>query len=304
MPLTFEDSLTLRQLSPDVFENIHPAWTWPNSPVVPGGVLMSLAAGAAYQTIPSGYALDNLHCQFLNGSNPDTKYTIKVQRTSNGKRFIIRVATVCQGERNIVSVTMAFISCSAWTGPAMRHTVQRQGTTMVDAITIDDLERGRTAKGGFMKFQRLPLLHASPQQAHTSMEPVVAHIIGPLKAERGTTPHILGLLNLSDYHVLMGPAVLNGLSGPLPAIGDTSGVPEQSSMKMFTSLNHTIHIHSHDFRADEMVYIEVTSPWTGDGRGLANSRIFSSDGRLLASCVQETFYVVKPDAKSKFGSKL
>lgn len=302
--LNFEESLALRQAAEDTFENVHPAWTWPSSGVVPGGLMMAMAAAAAHKTLPEGYALDNLHCQFLSGPKPNVPFRYNVQRLSEGRRFRARAVVVQQGETNMASVTMSFISASPWTGPAMRHTVSRVAKQAVDRITIDDLARGRGPAGGFMKFQRLPLIHSSPQQPQTSLKPVVAHIIGPMKAATGTMPHVLGLLNLSDYHVLGAAPALHGLDVGIPAIGDPSGTPTKPSFKMYTSLNHTVHIHSHDFRADEMTYIEVESSWAADGRALMHTRLFSNAGKLIASCVQEAYYVLKPDAKSHFGSKL
>lgn len=300
----FEDSNALREVEEDTYENVYPAWTWPSSGVVPGGLLMAMATNAAYKTLPEGYALDNLHCQFLAGPKFDVPFRCCVQRLSEGRRFRARAVNIQQDDRTMVSITVTFISSSPWTGPAMRHTVSRVAKQAVDRITTDDLARGRGPLGSFMKFQRLPLIHGTPQEPHTTVEPVVAHIIGPMKAPAGTLPHILGLLNLCDYHVLGAAPALHGIDVGLPAIGDASRTPTTMNFKMYTSLNHTVHIHSHDFRADEMIYIEVTSSWASDGRALMHSRLFSKAGKLLASCVQEAYYVLKPDAKSHFGSKL
>jgi acyl-CoA thioesterase 8 len=302
--LTFEESTELRQVAENVFENVHPGWTWPSTGVVPGGSIMSMATAAAYKTVPDGYSLDNLHCQFLTGSKPDVPYRYKVERLSDGGRFRARAVNVQQDGRFVTAITAVFINSSPWNGPAMRHTVNRAAKQAVENITIDDLAEGRGPNGGFMKFQRLSLVHSTPQTPTTSLKPVVAHIIGPMKAAAGTKPHVLGLLNLSDYHVLGTAPALHGLDVGLPAIGDSSGKRTQSQFKLYTSLNHTIHIHSYDFRADEMTYIEVTSDWAGDGRALMHSRLFSKTGKLIASCTQEAYYVLKPDAESHFGSKL
>lgn len=57
---------------------------------------------------------------------------------------------------------------------------------------------------------------------------------------------------------------------------------------MMVSLDHTIFFHSpKDFRADEWMYTEMQSPWAGDGRGLVFQKIWSREGKLVASCVQE-----------------
>ncbi len=57
---------------------------------------------------------------------------------------------------------------------------------------------------------------------------------------------------------------------------------------MMVSLDHTIYFHNpRDFRADEWLFTEMDSPWSGDGRGLVMQRIFTKEGKLVASCVQE-----------------
>lgn len=57
---------------------------------------------------------------------------------------------------------------------------------------------------------------------------------------------------------------------------------------MMVSLDHTIYFHNPKaFRADEWMFTECESPWAGDGRGLVMQRMYTKDGTLIASCVQE-----------------
>ncbi|SPQ19098.1 ae3be18e-8153-42fc-ab5c-bcd657f27521 [Thermothielavioides terrestris] len=57
---------------------------------------------------------------------------------------------------------------------------------------------------------------------------------------------------------------------------------------MMVSLDHTIYFHEpRKVRADEWMLSEMESPWAGDGRGVVMQKIFSKDGTLLATCVQE-----------------
>jgi acyl-CoA thioesterase II len=57
---------------------------------------------------------------------------------------------------------------------------------------------------------------------------------------------------------------------------------------MMVSLDHTIYFHEpKKVRADEWMLTEMESPWAGDGRGVVMQKIFSKDGTLLATCVQE-----------------
>jgi acyl-CoA thioesterase 8 len=57
---------------------------------------------------------------------------------------------------------------------------------------------------------------------------------------------------------------------------------------MMASLDHTIYFHNpHGFRADEWMLVEMDTPWAGNERGLVVQRIWSRDGMLIATCVQE-----------------
>jgi acyl-CoA thioesterase 8 len=61
---------------------------------------------------------------------------------------------------------------------------------------------------------------------------------------------------------------------------------------MMVSLDHTIYFHNPKaFRADEWMFTECESPWAGDGRGLVMQKMYSKDGTLVASCVQEVSFI-------------
>ena len=57
---------------------------------------------------------------------------------------------------------------------------------------------------------------------------------------------------------------------------------------MMVSLDHTIYFHNpRHFRADEWIFTEMETTWAGDGRGLVFQRMYTRNGTLIASCVQE-----------------
>ncbi|KXT09056.1 hypothetical protein AC579_4713 [Pseudocercospora musae] len=73
---------------------------------------------------------------------------------------------------------------------------------------------------------------------------------------------------------------------------------------MMVSLDHSIYFHNaREFRADDWLCAEAETPWAGDGRGFVLQRIFSKDGKLIASCVQEGVVRLKQEQNAK-GSKL
>ena len=57
---------------------------------------------------------------------------------------------------------------------------------------------------------------------------------------------------------------------------------------MMVSLDHAIYFHRPgDVKADDWIFTEMESPWSGEGRGMVTQKMWNQDGRLLASCVQE-----------------
>ncbi|GMS84923.1 hypothetical protein PENTCL1PPCAC_7098 [Pristionchus entomophagus] len=59
------------------------------------------------------------------------------------------------------------------------------------------------------------------------------------------------------------------------------------SPSMVFSLDHVMHFHHHEIRADEWLLYEVESTSSGAGRGFARGRIWGTDGKLLVSLTQE-----------------
>ena len=69
---------------------------------------------------------------------------------------------------------------------------------------------------------------------------------------------------------------------------DFKGGNDGKQIGMMVSLDHLIFFHNpRSFRADEWMLTEMESPWAGDGRGLVFQKIWTKDGVLIATCVQE-----------------
>ncbi|TKA74590.1 hypothetical protein B0A49_03657 [Cryomyces minteri] len=84
------------------------------------------------------------------------------------------------------------------------------------------------------------------------------------------------------------------------AKASTAAAAPRPEVGMMVSLDHTIYFHNpREFRADEWLFTEMESPWAGDGRGLVFQRIFTREGKLVASCVQEGVVRLKQPADSK-----
>lgn len=110
----------------------------------------------------------------------------------------------------------------------------------------------------------------------------------------GITPEVIKKLKAMDEETLkrmegMDDDVIKQLRAvEFDADGNMVGLEQKPEIGMMVSLDHSIYFHSpRDFRADEWLYTECESPWAGDGRGLVFQRMYTKEGRLVASCVQE-----------------
>ncbi|KAF2172150.1 hypothetical protein M409DRAFT_49889 [Zasmidium cellare ATCC 36951] len=305
--INIEKGLDLERVSEvhtDKFRAIQTPFTWDAGGVIPGGLLMALCTTAAYETVSSDFSIASLQTHFLLGPRNNVRIDLQVQRLSDGGRFATRLVSLLQNNRIMVHVTCSFVRTSAMGGPSMAHSASRATNYRLDAITLDDLDYGRTELGPYMKYQRFPLVYAGreqPEPVNPRPEDLVhpcAAIVSPAIRSDDRRLHLLGIILLSDYHVLDCPPTIHGLTFGPAAVNDTTRTRTPQQFNMLTSLNHSILFHVHEgFRADEMCYVEATSPWSGNRRGEILSRIFSKDGRLIATCKQEGYYVLKGDKK-------
>lgn len=98
------------------------------------------------------------------------------------------------------------------------------------------------------------------------------------------------------------------LEGALNRATTGKNEADHKELGMMVSLDHSIYFHNpRAFRADEWMLTEMESPWAGEGRGLAIQKIWSKDGVLIATCMQEVcicfffFLILRLSANSIIG---
>ncbi|KAF7178970.1 hypothetical protein CNMCM7691_007845 [Aspergillus felis] len=65
-------------------------------------------------------------------------------------------------------------------------------------------------------------------------------------------------------------------------------------IEVMASLNHSIYLHRPQaVRVDDWMLTEMETPWAGNERGLVVQRIWSTDGILVATCIQEALVRLK-----------
>lgn len=256
---------------------------------------MALSANAAFETVSQDFSVDSLQANFLLGPRTDLPMDLEVTQLSDGGRFAVRMVHMKQGGRLLVHSTCTFVR--GLRGESMQHTTGRATTETVDEITLDDLEVDRNDRGPYMKYQRLGVVQTGGKDATEAPPDAMTYTsvctVSPRISSNTARLHSIGIILLSDYHVLDCPPTVHGLSTGQPAIGDHQRNIKASHFKYLTSLNHSIHFHVHEgFRADDLIYLEANSPWSGNRRGEILTRMFTKDGRLVATCKQEGYYVL------------
>jgi acyl-CoA thioesterase 8 len=135
---------------------------------------------------------------------------------------------------------------------------------------------------------------------------------GSISSSGGQHAHLSALAYMSDSWFIGTVSRAHGLqrfghqlyNQTFPDLPEPSSIVGQSKntletprrpVGMMVSLDHTIYFHRpKEVKADEWLYSEMETPWSGEGRGLVMQRIWNKDGRLLASCVQEVTYLFIP----------
>lgn len=80
--------------------------------------------------------------------------------------------------------------------------------------------------------------------------------------------------------------------------GTTDTKTTSAHIEMMVSLDHTIFFHNQDaVRADDWMVMEMETPWAGQDRGLVLERIWTADGVLVATCIQEGLFRLSQGAE-------
>ena len=245
-----------------------------------GGEVIAQALNAAEMTIEPDRIAHSLHAYFLRGGSEDHETEYKIERDFDGGSFSNRRVVASQQGRPILSLTASF----------HRHEegLSHRDAAMPDVPQPDDIEPEAEVRRRFAEQARPEARHHFLSPRPIEMRAIEGrHWMNPQPAPplshswfRAIAPlpddpriHRAFLAYASDMTLLGTSMLPHGLSW---ARGEV----------ISASLDHTIWFHD-DFRADEWLLYATDSPWTDRGRGFNRGRIFTQDGRLVASVAQE-----------------
>ncbi|MEV7088560.1 acyl-CoA thioesterase II [Streptomyces sp. NPDC093085] len=276
------DLLDPEQVERDIFRGRSSAV----SGVVPrvfGGQVAAQALVAAGRTVPSDRTAHSLHAYFLRPGDPAAPIVYTVDRIRDGRSFTTRRVVAIQHGRPVFHLSASFqryeegLEHQTEMAPAPdpetletgAETVARHAGRFVDPVMAEWLLRAREAVD--LRYVDAPP-YAGVGQPREPRSQVWFRTAGKLADD--PLLHICLATYISDMTLLDSVLLAHGRGGW--AVGDVVGA----------SLDHAMWFHR-PFRADEWLLYDQSSPSSSGGRGLGQARIFTRDGALAVSVVQE-----------------
>ncbi|MFD1661866.1 acyl-CoA thioesterase [Streptomyces caeni] len=275
------DLLDLEQIE----ENIYRGQS--RSAVVPrvfGGQVAAQALVAAGRTVPVDRHAHSLHAYFLRMGDPGAPIVYEVDRIRDGRSFTTRRVVAVQHGKPIFGLSASFQTDEEGLDhqapmppapdPATLPTSQER-LRGYDHLAPDVVERFLQAREAIdLRYVDEPPYgrFGEPREPHSQ---VWFRTNGKLEgAIDEPLLHVVLATYVSDMTLLDSVLLAHGRGGW--AVGDVVGA----------SLDHAMWFHR-PFRADEWLLYDQESPSAYGGRGLGQARIYTPDGRLAVSVIQE-----------------
>jgi acyl-CoA thioesterase-2 len=243
-----------------------------------GGQVAGQALVAAGRTVDPQRSVHSLHGYFVRPGDPTVPIDFTVEKIRDGRSFSVRRSTAQQHGRTIFFMSASFQVAEHGLD---HHTPAPTGVPGPDEVpTIADWitrypERtdlfARAPQAIDLRYVGVPGWVPPGDRTPSDEQRVWMRIAGTLPDD--PLIHACALTYASDLSLLDTVLSVHGeVWGPGGVIG--------------ASLDHALWFHR-PFRADEWFLYDCTSPSASGARGLASGRMFTRDGRLVASAVQE-----------------
>jgi acyl-CoA thioesterase-2 len=265
------DLLDLEAIEVNIFRGVSPQ---ENRQRIFGGQVAGQALVAAARTVDEDRPVHSLHAYFLRPGDPTVPVLYEVDRIRDGRSFTTRRVVGIQHGRPIFNLAASF---------HIREKGLEHLEPMPDVPAADDLPNRaeRFADMGMedpFKDQPHPLdmryITTSPLRRTEPLPPVQqVWFRADGKLPDNQVLHTCLLTYASDMTLLDTTLLPHG----------TGAIDQTIQM---ASLDHAMWFHG-EFRADEWLLYDQHTPASTGARGLATGRVFTHDGRLIASVMQE-----------------
>ncbi|MFE9252433.1 acyl-CoA thioesterase [Streptomyces sp. NPDC007088] len=274
------DLLDLERIEEDIFRGqSRPALV----PRVFGGQVAAQALVAAGRTVPADRFAHSLHAYFLVAGDPGAPIVYTVDRIRDGRSFTTRRVVAIQHGQPIFHLSASFQTYEEGlehqapmppapgpqTLPTAQELLPRYGDAIGSPEVVRKLLQAREAVD--LRYVDAPP-YATAGQPREPRSQVWFRTNGKLADD--PLLHVCLATYVSDMTLLDSVLLAHGRGGWV--VGDVVGA----------SLDHAMWFHR-PFRADEWLLYDQESPSSSGGRGLGQARIYTQDGRLAISVIQE-----------------
>lgn len=254
-----------------------------------GGQIVAQALVAAARTV-EGAAPHSLHGYFLVGGDPSTPIDYEVERMRDGRSFSTRRCVAIQHGQPIFTLTCSFHAPEQGFDHALEMPVVPDPETLMSPERLA-LASSRLVPAALQRYFK--------QEQAIEVRPVDLGRYYP-RSERQPLPACQNIWMRANGALPDDPAVHRAVLAYLSdmTLIDTIFVRHQLTVFdpeiMAASLDHAIWFHR-PFRADEWLLFSQVSPTAQGGRGLARGSLYTRDGRLVASVIQEGMVRLRTD---------
>ncbi|MDB5707659.1 MAG: acyl-CoA thioesterase [Sphingomonas bacterium] len=244
-----------------------------------GGQVIAQALQAAQRSVDETKVAHSLHAYFMRPGNEDFPIIYRVVRDFEGRSFATRRVIAMQQGQPILNMAASF---------QVPEDGLHHQDTMPDVPGPDELLSEADLRREMIdeipeKFRR-HMLRARPIE----IRPVHPRSwFRPVKQEPKQDSWFRLVAPIGD-DAAMHRAIL-AYASDMSLLGTATlahGVNWMTHNLQTASLDHALWLHE-DFRADDWLLYSCDSPWAGHARGFNRGKIYSRDGRLVASVAQE-----------------
>lgn len=238
-----------------------------------GGHVIAQALVAAYRTVEDRLC-HSLHAYFIRPGDPSIPIIFEVDRARDGGSFTTRRVIAVQHGKQILNLAASFQKPED--GWDHQHQMPETLPSRVDLRAEMALRMPEDKREHFMRPRPIEVREVDPTDL---MDPKKASDYNRLWFRIGTEIEEAPWV----HHCLMAYASDMSLlgSGNRP-----HGVSWYTGEVMGASLDHAMWFHA-PIRFNEWHLYEMDSPFGGGARSFNRGKIFSADGRLVASVAQE-----------------
>lgn len=245
-----------------------------------GGQVLGQALSAAVQTVPPERHVHSLHAYFLRSGDVKKPIVYDVDRIRDGGSFTTRRVVAIQNGKAIFNLAASFQIDE----PGFEHQDAMPPAPPPESLRTDQ-ERARAFADKLPKALRERALAESPFEmrpvdpeddpTHPAVKPphrmVWLKTVSRLPDDPALHRYLLAYA--SDHSLITTALLPHGVTWLTPGM-------------QVASLDHVMWFHQ-PFRVDEWLLYAIDSPAAHGARGLARGRIFTRDGRLVATTTQE-----------------